>query len=372
MNTGFFRKNRIYIALLCFIVLINVLSHLEKEEPEEIKVGREAKVKAGKEESDTLFVDFKEAKSRTKRIESILKTNTPLYLFYASFNLSIVLIFFLGLTIIGYFVFNKIRKKDIIQKTCDITAPSWEIGEIFKIIILAFFFSYIFFILMGFFLGLMETAMKTEFAFFKNENFKMIFDTIILDLIVLSVILGFLWNIHRKKLASLGFAKENMAKNIFYGVSGYVAVVPLIIIIGILAYIALNFLKLKPPPQPIVGLFLAEKSAGLIFVSTLIAAIFGPIIEEIFFRGVMYNAVKRKLGIFWVILITSILFSFLHVHALEYFLVGFIPIMILGIVLAYLYEKTGSLIPSITLHILNNVGSVFMVFMYKYFNRLVP
>ncbi|GAG50583.1 unnamed protein product, partial [marine sediment metagenome] len=37
---------------------------------------------------------------------------------------------------------------------------------------------------------------------------------------------------------------------------------------------------------------------------------------------------------------------------------------------AYLYEKTGSLIPSITLHVLNNVGSVSMVFLFKYFNSL--
>ena len=139
---------------------------------------------------------------------------------------------------------------------------------------------------------------------------------------------------------------------------------------GVIIYILLNLLKIKPPPQPIVGLFLAEKNMTLILVSSAIAAVFGPVVEEIFFRGVMYNAVKRKLGVFWGIVITSVLFSVLHTHAPQYFLAGFLPIAILGAVLAYLYEKTGSLIPSITLHVLNNVGSIFMVFLFKYFNNI--
>jgi membrane protease YdiL (CAAX protease family) len=44
------------------------------------------------------------------------------------------------------------------------------------------------------------------------------------------------------------------------------------------------------------------------------------------------------------------------------------PIMALGVLLAYLYEKTGSIIPSITVHVIHNVGTVFMVFIAKYLN----
>ena len=173
-----------------------------------------------------------------------------------------------------------------------------------------------------------------------------------------------------KKMASLGLMRKNLGRGVLYGIMGYIGIIPIIFSIGTVVYVILNVLKLKPPPQPIVGLFLAEESAALIFVSSVIAAVFGPVIEEIFFRGVMYNAVKRRLGIFWAVMITSVLFSFLHTHAMTYFLVGFILITILGIVLAYLYEKTGSLVPSITLHILNNVSSVCMVFLFKYFSNL--
>ncbi|OGW75863.1 MAG: hypothetical protein A2Z72_04380, partial [Omnitrophica bacterium RBG_13_46_9] len=259
---------------------------------------------------------------------------------------------------------------NLFRKVYTTNPPPWKIGDIIKIIILSLTFGYLFFMLLGLFINILQSAMHTKFTFCRNENFRMIFDTIVLDLIVFLVVLRFLRH-YRTRLTDMGLVKENMTKNVLYGICGYVGVIPVIFIIGILVYIILNIAKLKPPPQPIVQLFLVEKNAALILVSSMIASIFGPVIEEIFFRGIMYNAVKRKIGIFWAIFITSVIFSFLHTHAMTYFLVGFIPITILGAVLAYLYEKTGSLIPSITLHVLNNVGSVIMVFLFKYFNYLI-
>ena len=359
------KKNWIYIVLLCLIILINVLPRFgEKEEPLD-------EVNIESEETRTLFVDFEEAQRRSKKIEEVLKNDLPMRIFYTSINSLIVFIFLLGLVANGYFILSLFKKKRIFQRIHNINPPDWKIGEVFKIIILGLTFSYIFFMIISFLKGFLEPITGSEFVFFSNENFRMIFHTIILDFIIFLVILKFLWNVHKARLADLGLVKDNMARNIFYGISGYVAVMPVILIIGIVAYILLNILELAPPPQPIVGLFLMEKNVALVFISSVIASVFGPVIEEIFFRGVMYNAVKRKLGVFWGIFITSILFSFLHTHAFTYFLVGFIPIAILGGVLAYLYEKTGSLIPSITLHILNNVGSVIMVFLFKYFNSLV-
>jgi len=368
---NFVKKNWIYITLFLLIVTINVTPMFTKKEKVQDKVKAEIGLEEGKAESPTLFLGFDEAQDRSKKIENTLKTNLPLYLFYLCCNLLIVFMFFSGLALDGYFLFSKFKKKDVLQKTGDIDPPGWKIGDIFKIVILAFAFGYLFFMVLSFCLGSVQSVMKTKFTFLKNNNFRMIFDTVILDVIVLLIILRFMHKVYKKKFASLGFVKKNIRKNILYGICGYVAIVPVILILGILVYILLNILKIKPPPQPIVGLFLAETNVALIFTSSIIAAIFGPVIEEIFFRGVMYNAVKRKFGVFAGIFITSVLFSFLHTHAMTYFLVGFVPILILGMALAYLYEKTGSLIPSITLHIMNNVGSVFMVFLFRYFSNLV-
>jgi len=371
MNKDFLKANWIYIALVCIIALVNIMPHFaakEKVEPEKLLLEESPGMK--KEKPGSLFVDFDLARDKSAKIERILKNNLPLYLFYISLNMAIVLLFFSGLTIDGYFLFKRWKKDDIFKRD-KIDPPLWKISEVFKIVILALTFGYIFFIVFGFFIGFLEKFRGAGPRFYKNENFRMIFDTIILDIIVFLVIIKFLWKLHGKRLRNMGFLPGNIARNIRYGVMAYVGVMPIIFIIGILVYMLLNIFKLEVPPQPIVGLFLSEKNVALVFVSGIIAALFGPVIEEIFFRGVMYSAVRRKLGVFWGIFITSVLFSFLHTHAASYFLVGFVPIAVLGAVLAYLYEKTGSLIPSVTLHVLNNLGSVAMVFIFKYFNNLV-
>jgi membrane protease YdiL (CAAX protease family) len=51
--------------------------------------------------------------------------------------------------------------------------------------------------------------------------------------------------------------------------------------------------------------------------------------------------------------------------ALHSNVVGFLPIMVIGITLTYLYERTGTLVSSITLHIIHNLNMVFLVFMVK-------
>ena len=369
MIKKFFKKNWGYLILLIFIIILNIGPGTQKkEEPlEDTKI--EAQV--APEEEESLFLDFDEAKTRAGKIENLLNENPPIYFFYISFNLLLFVIFLSGVWIFIYFVISLIKKRDPVKRLSSEEPPSWQIGDIFRIVILGLSLSYVFFIVFGFFVGMIESVAGTKFTFYKSENFRMIFDTIILDLMVFLVILAFLHNVYKKKISSFGFVKKNLGKNIFYGVAGYVGIIPVLFAIGILVYVILNIFKIKPPPQPIIGLFLEEKNTALLFISSMIAATFGPIIEEIFFRGVMYNAVKKKIGVFWSILITSMLFSFLHTHAMTYFLVGFIPITILGILLAYLYEKTGSLIPSITLHVCNNVGSVIMVFIYKYFNSLI-
>ena len=59
----------------------------------------------------------------------------------------------------------------------------------------------------------------------------------------------------------------------------------------------------------------------------------------------------------------SMIYSSLLFAALHQSLVAFLPIFFLAMVLAYLYEKTGSLWPSITLHIANNtIATLFAIF----------
>ena len=91
-------------------------------------------------------------------------------------------------------------------------------------------------------------------------------------------------------------------------------------------------------------------------ISCLIA-VFGPVIEEVFFRGFLYTALRKRMNILYSILISSCFFSLLHTNPL-----GFVPILALGMLLAYVREKTGSLVPSIGIHIMHNTALTGMMF----------
>jgi membrane protease YdiL (CAAX protease family) len=130
-------------------------------------------------------------------------------------------------------------------------------------------------------------------------------------------------------------------------------------VLALIAFLA-NMIKYVPEKQPVVELFLKEKNAPFLIYTSLFAAIVGPMIEELFFRGFMYNAFKKRIGIFWAMVITAATFATLHSHV-----VGFLPIMVLGMLLAYMYEKTGTLVSSITVHMVHNLSMVFLVFLVK-------
>jgi uncharacterized protein len=97
---------------------------------------------------------------------------------------------------------------------------------------------------------------------------------------------------------------------------------------------------------------------GVGFILTLfVAAVIAPISEEIFFRGFLYGGLRRRIGVVGAMLVSTLFFTGLH---LSFDL--FIPIFLLGLFLAWLYEYTGSLYPGILLHAENNALSLILLF----------
>jgi uncharacterized protein len=90
---------------------------------------------------------------------------------------------------------------------------------------------------------------------------------------------------------------------------------------------------------------------GPIPVQILLIAIAAPISEEICFRGMLYGGLREKLPRIGAALIAGLIFGALHaatgVSAVP-------PLIAFGFVLCLLYEKTGSIVPGILLHVLNN------------------
>ncbi len=99
-------------------------------------------------------------------------------------------------------------------------------------------------------------------------------------------------------------------------------------------------------------------------VSLLSTAIVPAISEEFVFRGVMLSSL-RKFGDGFALLATSLLFGFMHGNLTQ------IPFaFIVGLILGFAAVSTNSMLPSITIHALNNAYSVLNSFLYKNYKDL--
>lgn len=94
---------------------------------------------------------------------------------------------------------------------------------------------------------------------------------------------------------------------------------------------------------------------GSFALMAVIACIGAPLSEEIIFRGYLYPAMKRFSNIPVAIVFTGLLFGAVHMN-----LLGLIPLAIFGMLLAVLYEITGSLWAPIAAHMLFNSATVFV------------
>ncbi len=94
-----------------------------------------------------------------------------------------------------------------------------------------------------------------------------------------------------------------------------------------------------------------ESSTALFFVAVLVC-VAAPIAEELFFRGFCFTALRRWIGVAGGAIATGVIFGAIHAGSAEVeFLV---PLAVLGALLCVLYHRTGSLLPCMVLHALNN------------------
>ena len=90
---------------------------------------------------------------------------------------------------------------------------------------------------------------------------------------------------------------------------------------------------------------------GPIWIQALLIVGLAPISEEVCFRGLLFGGIRNRLPMWPAALLAGIVFGLLHATT------GWsaVPVLIFfGMVLAIVYEKTGSIWPPIMIHLLNN------------------
>ena len=91
--------------------------------------------------------------------------------------------------------------------------------------------------------------------------------------------------------------------------------------------------------------------SGMDIYTTVFAAVFlAPVIEELLFRGVLWSILQENKGTVTAVIVTTVYFVFLHLTLNNAF-----SAILIGICGSMFILFTGSIIPSIVIHLLNNL-----------------
>ncbi|MBI4368440.1 MAG: CPBP family intramembrane metalloprotease [Candidatus Omnitrophica bacterium] len=341
-------KNKLYFSLfagiLCFYL---VVFYLHQTLPSERKMPTETQQKI-----DALL---EEAPHKPQEIEARLSARPGLrrmvHLLMAAFIGALGVGLWLGASDIrGWF-----SREPLISERGHPLRITWTASDVAKVILLIFaggILSDLFlaFLKMSWFRGIDPASLILTHTF--------LLDTITVFFIVLIVRksgAGF------RELSGFGFS-EIPFREIWCAIRTYLVILPVFIGILLLLFYLAGALSYEPPPHPLAKVLLREETlpSWLIVSAIGIACVMGPVVEEIFFRGFFYPALRKYVGVGWAMLVTAALFAGVHDNTFS-----FLPILFLGVVLCYLYEKRKNLLVCMSFHMLHNTAFLVYFFLFK-------
>lgn len=116
-----------------------------------------------------------------------------------------------------------------------------------------------------------------------------------------------------------------------------------------------------PDENPVVT-FMREElrerpGAGLLAFALIGAAVCAPFFEELIFRGIVYNVMRRYLGVAGGAVVASALFALAHGVWSD-----FAALFVLGMLMTWIYERRGNLWSAMVVHATNNLIFVLVLF----------
>ncbi|TAJ25365.1 MAG: CPBP family intramembrane metalloprotease [Reyranella sp.] len=123
------------------------------------------------------------------------------------------------------------------------------------------------------------------------------------------------------------------------------------IVLGVVVTTLLSFAvsQLGIQPEGVKQVTAQVRDPAVLVPTLLVLAILAPLVEELVFRGLLYGWVAGRWGGLAAFLVSSVAFAAAHAEPAHIFLVA--P---LGLWFGWLRWRTGSLVPSIAAHMINN------------------
>jgi membrane protease YdiL (CAAX protease family) len=107
----------------------------------------------------------------------------------------------------------------------------------------------------------------------------------------------------------------------------------------------------QPEEQQLVQDVKAEDSTIVLIGYIVSICLIAPVVEELFFRGFMFGSLAKRLGPWYAMAITGVVFAVGHAPAPA---ISLVALGVFGVGLCLLYWRTQSIVPCMALHALNN------------------
>ena len=103
------------------------------------------------------------------------------------------------------------------------------------------------------------------------------------------------------------------------------------------------------------GLFGSVHGFGFVTLAILIA-LGAPLVEELFFRGLLQRSLDRRLGGGWAVALSAVLFGLAHAEVIQ-----LLALVAFGVVLGVMAQRAGRLGPAIVAHIAFDAATVIVL-----------
>jgi len=129
-----------------------------------------------------------------------------------------------------------------------------------------------------------------------------------------------------------------------------------LLLIGALNKLLVKAAGMKSDQHSLIGELLLPQPTWVLAAFLVAATLGAAFTEEILFRGGIYNACRRYMGRWTAAILAGLIFSAVHFIKSD-----FLPLFVMGLIMTWLYERTGRLVASMVFHFTNNLISVLTV-----------
>ncbi len=156
-------------------------------------------------------------------------------------------------------------------------------------------------------------------------------------------------------LAVNWFSFKGTKNWLLWGLGGYLVATPIVLLVSIVND---KIWHGQGGSNPILSIVLDSKDSSAFIFFMLTAAVAAPLFEEYLFRGFLMPSLMKYLAPWQAIVVSGVIFAAAHLSLSE-----LLPLAVLGIILGYIYHRTGNLLASMFLHSLWNGGSLLTLYL---------